>query len=60
MIRPQHAVEAIEMCSDDPIKEGNVGGGAGMICHGFKVQNLSCFVDLRVEPDQVQDLSPKT
>ena len=32
----QHVFQAIETASDGAIAEGNVGGGTGMICHGFK------------------------
>ena len=35
-VRPEHVVEAIEAASPGPVPEGNVGGGTGMICHGFK------------------------
>jgi len=31
-----HVLEAIDNASDGPIKEGNVGGGTGMMCLGFK------------------------
>jgi D-aminopeptidase len=32
----QHVFEALEKAHSGPIAEGNVGGGTGMICHGFK------------------------
>ena len=35
-VKPQHAIEAIEKASSGPVAEGNVGGGTGMICMGFK------------------------
>ena len=35
-VRPEHVKTAIASASDGPIAEGNVGGGTGMICHGFK------------------------
>jgi D-aminopeptidase len=35
-VRPEHVWEALEAASDGPIEQGNVGGGTGMICHGFK------------------------
>src|SRR5829696_326108 len=35
-VRPEHVVEAIEAAGPGPVPEGNVGGGTGMICHGFK------------------------
>jgi D-aminopeptidase len=31
-----HARGALANASDGPVAEGNVGGGTGMICHGFK------------------------
>jgi D-aminopeptidase len=35
-VRPEHVFEAIEAASTGPVAEGGVGGGTGMICHGFK------------------------
>jgi D-aminopeptidase len=35
-VRPEHLQEALEIASDGSVPEGNVGGGTGMICHGFK------------------------
>jgi D-aminopeptidase len=35
-VKPQHVFEAMEAASSGPVAEENVGGGAGMICHGFK------------------------
>ena len=35
-VRPEHARAALESAADGPVPEGNVGGGTGMICHGFK------------------------
>jgi D-aminopeptidase len=35
-VRPEHVVEAIDAAAPGPVREGNVGGGTGMICHGFK------------------------
>lgn len=35
-VRPEHVVEALAAASDGTVLEGNVGGGTGMICHGFK------------------------
>jgi D-aminopeptidase len=32
----EHVFEALESAADGPVREGNVGGGTGMICHGFK------------------------
>jgi D-aminopeptidase len=35
-VRPEHVFAAIAAASSGPVPEGNVGGGTGMICHGFK------------------------
>jgi D-aminopeptidase len=35
-VKADHAFEALDSASDGPVAEGNVGGGTGMICHGFK------------------------
>jgi L-aminopeptidase/D-esterase-like protein len=35
-VRPEHVGEAIAAASPGPISEGNVGGGTGMQCYGFK------------------------
>lgn len=35
-IRPEHVRAALDSAASDPVLEGNVGGGTGMICHGFK------------------------
>src|SRR5918999_6122964 len=35
-VRPEHVVAAREGAAGGPVAEGNVGGGTGMICHGFK------------------------
>lgn len=32
----QHALEALAASHSGPVEEGNVGGGTGMRCHGFK------------------------
>ncbi|MDQ5820141.1 MAG: P1 family peptidase [Actinomycetota bacterium] len=34
-VRPEHVHTALEAASTD-VQEGNVGGGTGMVCHGFK------------------------
>ncbi|MGN6377620.1 MAG: DmpA family aminopeptidase [Gaiellales bacterium] len=34
-VRPEHVWQALESASPD-VAEGSVGGGTGMICHGFK------------------------
>jgi len=35
-VRPAHAGEALSSAKPGPVAEGNVGGGTGMICFGFK------------------------
>ena len=35
-VRPEHVFSALEDATTGPVAEGNVGGGTGMICHGFK------------------------
>ena len=35
-VRPEHVSAALEGAHDGPVEEGSVGGGTGMVCHGFK------------------------
>ncbi len=35
-LRPEHVENALDCASSGPMKEGNIGGGTGMVCHGFK------------------------
>ena len=35
-VRAEHVAAAFGAASDGPVAEGSVGGGTGMICHGFK------------------------
>jgi D-aminopeptidase len=35
-VKPEHAFHAIESAQSGHVEEGNVGGGTGMICSGFK------------------------
>ena len=35
-VRPEHVAAALESARDGVVEEGSVGGGTGMICHGFK------------------------
>jgi D-aminopeptidase len=35
-VRAEHALEALDAARSGPVEEGNVGGGTGMRCHGFK------------------------
>ncbi len=35
-VQPAHVAAALDQAASGPVTEGNVGGGTGMICHGFK------------------------
>lgn len=35
-VRAEHATQAWERAASGPVGEGNIGGGTGMVCHGFK------------------------
>jgi D-aminopeptidase len=35
-VRPEHVFAALDSAASGPVAEGCVGGGTGMICHGFK------------------------
>jgi D-aminopeptidase len=35
-VRPEHALAALEAAKSGAVEEGNVGGGTGMVCFGFK------------------------
>jgi L-aminopeptidase/D-esterase-like protein len=35
-VTEEHALAAMDGAHDGPVEEGSVGGGTGMICHGFK------------------------
>jgi len=35
-VRPAHALAALNEARGGPVAEGNVGGGTGMVCFGFK------------------------
>jgi len=35
-VKPEHVVRALEGASGGLVAEGSVGGGTGMMCHGFK------------------------
>ena len=35
-VTAEHTFEALNSAKSGPVQEGNVGGGTGMICHGFK------------------------
>ncbi|KAF5526147.1 Beta-peptidyl aminopeptidase BapA [Colletotrichum aenigma] len=35
-VKPSDVINGIETATDAPVREGNTGGGTGMICHYFK------------------------
>ncbi len=35
-VKPHHVFEALDSAAGGPVAEGNVGGGTGMVCYGFK------------------------
>jgi D-aminopeptidase len=35
-VKPEHAFQAIDSAKSGPVQEGNVGGGTGMVCNGYK------------------------
>jgi D-aminopeptidase len=35
-VKPEHVVSALAGARADAVEEGSVGGGTGMVCHGFK------------------------
>ena len=35
-VRKQHVFRALDTAASGPVAEGNVGGGTGMVCHGWK------------------------
>ena len=35
-VKPEHVLAALDGAHGGPVREGNVGGGTGMVCHGFK------------------------
>ena len=35
-VKPEHVMAALDGATSGPVAEGNVGGGTGMVCHGFK------------------------
>jgi D-aminopeptidase len=35
-VKPEHTAQALESAKSGPVAEGNVGGGTGMVCYGFK------------------------
>jgi L-aminopeptidase/D-esterase-like protein len=35
-VKPEHVFQALDSARGGPVQEGNVGGGTGMICNGYK------------------------
>jgi D-aminopeptidase len=35
-VKPNHVFDALDGAKPGPVAEGNVGGGTGMVCYGFK------------------------
>jgi len=35
-VKPEHVISALDGAHGGPVLEGNVGGGTGMVCYGFK------------------------
>ncbi|KAF2249762.1 DmpA/ArgJ-like protein [Trematosphaeria pertusa] len=35
-VTAEHVIKGIDEASSEPVKEGNTGGGTGMLCHWFK------------------------
>jgi L-aminopeptidase/D-esterase-like protein len=35
-VKAEHTIAALDGAAGGPVAEGNVGGGTGMVCHGFK------------------------
>ena len=35
-VKPEHVMEALNSAKAGPVPEGNVGGGTGMVCYGYK------------------------
>jgi len=35
-VTAEHAIAALDGATAGPVREGSVGGGTGMVCHGFK------------------------
>ena len=35
-VKPEHVLAALDSATNGPVREGNIGGGTGMVCHGFK------------------------
>ena len=51
-VRAEHAVAALNGARIGPVDEGSVGGGAGMICYGFKGGSGSASRVVEYGPDR--------
>ena len=51
-VKPEHVFQALDNARSGPVAEGNVGGGTGMIVHGFKggTGTSSRKVEIRLAP----------
>jgi len=51
-VKAEHAIQAIDSAATGPVQEGNVGGGTGMSCFGFKggIGTSSRSVQIRGRP----------
>jgi D-aminopeptidase len=54
-VKAAHVDAAVEGAKAGPVEEGNVGGGTGMTCHGFKcgIGTASRHVDVKGRPQTV-------
>jgi D-aminopeptidase len=50
-VKDEHVVSALENASSGPVPEGNVGGGTGMICFGFKGGIGTASRTVKVDPE---------
>ncbi len=52
-VKAEHAIAALDAALPGPVQEGNVGGGTGMICNGFKggIGTASRKFTVRDSPD---------
>lgn len=55
-VKPSHVVLGIESATNEAVKEGNTGGGTGIICHGYKGGTGSAS---RIVPGFQHDGKPK-
>ncbi|MCW5849996.1 MAG: P1 family peptidase [Anaerolineae bacterium] len=60
-VRPEHVFAALDSAASGPVAEGNVGGGTGMMAHGFKggIGTASRRVPYTWPPRPSQTLTPQ-